>query len=119
MKKELKELVSNAPIVKAGLFTEFLFISNGKYNGFWGKNGYNNIIVLARENVKDGEWKKLCDSIDVFTIFGKTESETMNFDIPSAYGVLRMWCSKPVKIDYQCPTSSLFGYTQKRENNET
>ena len=111
MTKKLKELIANVPTIQNGVFQCFLIVSNGVYDGFWGKNGYNNIIILAQKPKSDF-WYKLCENADKFTIFDITEKQTFNLDIPSDYGVPRIWFHKPIKIDYSVPTADIFGYME-------
>lgn len=111
MTKELKELIATAPTIQNGVFQCFLIVSNGIYDGFWGENGYNNIIILA-QRPKSDYWYKLCENADKFTIFNITEKQTFNLDIPSDYGVPRIWFHKPIKINYTVPTSDIFGYME-------
>lgn len=108
---KLKELIENAPTIQGGVFQFFLIVSNGIYDGFWGENGYNNIIILAKKPKSD-VWYKLCEEADKFTIFNITEKQTFNLDIPSDYGVPRIWFHKPIKIDYSVPTADIFGYME-------
>ena len=45
MTDELKKIIENAPVKVRGKFRGLFFLSNGEYNGFWGKNGYDNIYI--------------------------------------------------------------------------
>ena len=115
MKKKLKELIDNATEINSGCFNEFLFIPNGRYDGFWGTSGFDNIIILAREqNVET--FYKLCDGIDVFFLENLNPYASLLFDIPSELGVLRLFSHTPISIDYPVPISQLTGY-MTRENN--
>ena len=116
MTDKLKELIATAPTIQNGVFQCFLIVSNGVYDGFWGKNGYNNIIILA-QRPKSDFWYKLCEEADKFTIFNITKNETFNLDIPSNYGVPRIWFHKPIKIDYSVPTADIFGYMESEVEN--
>ena len=115
MKKALKELIENAPVKLKGDFYMFLIVSNGVYDGFWGKNGYNNIIILAKEqNDKTKTWYKLSEYADKFDIFPLFESGTtirsFDLDIPKEYGVPRIWFDKAIRIDYTIQTSDVIGH---------
>lgn len=116
MKKALKELIDNAPAISSGDFSAFMFVSNGVYDGFWGKNGYDNIIVLVKL-CNDSTWYKLADGADKFDIFPMVDSgllmRNFNLDIPSEYGVPRIWFDVPIHIDYRIPTSNVIGYPVK------
>lgn len=43
---------------------------------------------------------------------------TFNLDIPSEYGVPRIWFERPIEIDYRVPTSSVMGYVKESEDKE-
>lgn len=108
MKKALKELIENAPKKTKGAFKFFLFISNGVYDGFWGKNGYNNILILGR-SVDDNKWYRISEFGDKFDIYRTKLS--FNLDIPKDLGVPRIWFSEPIYIDNEPEMSSVVGYT--------
>ena len=120
MKKALKELIDNVPTIRKGDFSEFMFVSNGVYDGFWGKNGYNNIIVLGKLCF-DNKWYKLAnkaDKIDFYTAITGIQIRNFNLDIPSEYGVPRIYFDVPIRIDYSIPTSSLTGHTVNWERSK-
>ena len=106
MKKKLKELIENAPYKRVGTFTQFLLIpTNEEYNGFWGKNGYNNVIILGYDK-KEEIWCRLspqqCDNMNI--------SHVRNFDmdIPSDLGCIRIWFDNDIVIFP--PSSCVIGY---------
>ncbi len=112
MKKALKELIENAPTISSGRFTSFLIIPNGEYHGFWGKNGYDNIMVLVKPE-GEKEYYKLSEEADVFNIFDlHIQPNTFNLDIPHEYGVPRIWFNTPIEIDFDMPNSTLLGYAK-------
>ena len=114
MTKALKELIENAPTIERGRFSKFMIVSNGEYKGFWGKNGYNNIIVFGRLCGEDMQWYKLCEVADKFTVFDLVKANcTFNLDIPKKFGVPVIWFDRPIDIDYSIPTSDIFGYVAK------
>ena len=110
MKKALKELLENAEEKRVGHFHNLLIVSNGVYDGFWGKNGYNNIILLGYV-ASDTKYYKITESADIFNIFdlGRNNFRTLNIDIPTEYGVPRIWFNKPIFIDYSAPISGVVG----------
>lgn len=108
MRKKLKELIENAPIITSGTFSSFLIVSNGEYNGFWGKTGYDNIMVFAKPWMQK-TYYKLSTHADKLTIFDMKNAGTFNLDIPKEYGVPRIWFHHPVEIDYGIPTADLMG----------
>lgn len=103
MKKALKELIENAEVKRAGEFRAFLTIPNGIYNGFWGKNGYDNILLLG-QSAEDGKWYKIADKIDAIHFF---YPPALNWEINSKYGVPSFWSHRPISIEYDGFTSSL------------
>lgn len=105
MTKALKEILENAPIVNEGTFRKLMFVSNGMYNGFWGKNGYDNMWVLGCD--MDGNWVKLGGYIDVFSIMGTKGS--LHIDIDHKYEIPALWFSRPIHIDYSLEISSMDG----------
>ena len=117
MTEKLKELIKTAPTIQKGIFQFFLIISNGIYDGIWGENGYNNIIILAQKP-KSNVWYKLCENADKFTIFNIVKDEMFNIDIPSDYEVPRIWFKNPIKIDYDIPTSDIFGFMEREVEND-
>lgn len=98
MTDKLKEIIENAPVKKAGTFVALMFIPNGEYNGFWGHNGYNNILILGREyNRKDGgTWYKIATSADVFQM---AHYESVSIDIPTELGVPVLFVPEGIEID--------------------
>lgn len=109
MTDAFKELVENAPVRKSGLFNGFMFVSNGIYDGFWGKNGYDNIVVLGQA-VEDDAWYKIACEVDVFIIAFKEPYTSVSIDIPSEFGVPRLFFHKPIQINYDGFTSALLSF---------
>lgn len=97
MKKQLKELIENAPYRIVGDYRCLMIISNGTYNGFWGKNGYNNILVLGQDD-KENQWYKIAEYVDVLTI-EHIGNCSCNVDIPEAYGMPVLWFRRPIHIE--------------------
>lgn len=92
MTRKLKGILENAKAKTKGEFSEFLIIpSKEAYDGFWGKNGYNKIIVLARDH-KENEWVKVSGCSDVLCLMKNCGA---NFDVPSDLKCLRMSLNKP------------------------
>ena len=111
MKKALKELIENADVKRAGEFRAFLTIPNGIYNGFWGKNGYDNILLLG-QSADDNKWYKIADAIDAIHLF---YPPSLNWEIPSKYGVPRFWTHEPIRIEYDGLTSSLIACSREAD----
>ena len=122
MKKALKELIENASVKKSGEFINLLVVSNGVYDGFWGKNGYCNIMLFGKEE-PDGEWYKISECADKLNIWPNSFDDNsifqqpFNLDIPAEYGVPRLWFSNPIRIDYD-DISDIVGYYTKKESEE-
>lgn len=115
MTDELTKLIKDAPYIHSGRFSGFMIVPNGTYDGFWGVNGYDNILILAQP-WKEDKWYKLATEADKFNIFDfKGHHATFNLDIPSEYGVPRIWFDTPIEIDYSIPTSDVIGYVKGRE----
>lgn len=104
MNDKLKELIKKASCKPVGYFTSLMFISNGKYDGFWKENGYDNILILG---YSDGEWYRVSEYGDVFNIYRTLMN--FNLDIPTEYGVPRIWFDEPIYIDNSLELSSVVG----------
>lgn len=119
MTDELTKLIKDAPYIYSGKFSMFMIVpTNEIYDGFWGVNGFDNILILAKP-WKEDKWYKLTTSVDKFTIFDfKNHHATFNLDIPSEYGVPRIWFDTPIEIDYSIPTSDVMGYVKESEVEE-
>lgn len=109
MTDAFKELVENAPVRTSGLFNGFMFSSNGIYDGFWGKNGYDNIIVLGQA-AEDDVWYRIACEVDIFNIAFKEPYTSVSIDIPSEFGVPRLFFHKPIPINYDGFTSALLSF---------
>lgn len=76
-------------------YSEFLIIpKEKKYDGFWGENGYNEILILAGSLDKN-EWKIVSSDSDVLNLM---DLKNANFDVPTDYECLRLFFGHPVKI---------------------
>ena len=107
MKKSVKELMSRAVPRKSEKFSDIYIIdSEKKYDGFWGKNGYNNIIVLGRANVQSEELELITEHSDVINIM--QTSWSVNIDISSKNGVVHLWADKPLTISAPVNSSCIF-----------
>lgn len=110
MKKALKELIENAEVKREGEFRAFLTMPNGVYDGFWGKNGYDNILLLG-QGYEDGKWYKIAEKIDAIHFF---YPPSLNWEINSKYGVPSFWSHTPIRISYDGMTSSLIACEGRR-----
>ena len=111
MKKALKELVENAEVKMVGEFRAFLTIPNGIYDGFWGKNGYDNILLLGYSS-EDGKWYRIADTIDAIHL---SYPPSLNWEISSKYGVPCFWSNTPISIEYDGSTSSLIACERRAD----
>lgn len=104
MTDELRKLIDNATFRPVGTFDRLMFVSTGIYDGFWGINGYDNILILG--GIGD-TWYKVSDYGDKFDIY-KTGAG-FNLDIPTEYGVPCIWFNRPIYIDNTLGVSSVVG----------
>lgn len=97
MTEKLKEIIDNAEHAKEGTFyKEFLIIPTGqKYDGFWGVNGYDKMLILAGELETD-TWAIVTDYSDAFNIIN--QGRTINFDVPSKYDCLRIFFDESIEL---------------------
>lgn len=97
MKKAVKEFIEKAVPLKSKAFQELFIIDSEKvYDGFWGKNGYNKIILIGRPP-KGEEYELITDFSDAI-VFSQSCSRC-TIDIPSSTGIVRLWWDKPIKIE--------------------
>lgn len=106
MTEKLEKIIEKAEYKDHGMFDEFLIILTGeKYDGFWGVNGYDKMILLARSNSKI-DFCILTNSSDSFHLI---QTGAVNFDIPSDLGCVRVFTDKPIVI-HDSGVSSVIGY---------
>lgn len=92
MTEKLKAMIDNAieydyATCKDNSYACVYIVPTGeKYNGFWGENGYDSMIILAEE-VETRKIYKISDYADVFTHFRPNNATV---DIPSELGCIRM-----------------------------
>ena len=112
MRKILKELIDNAEFCEMGIFNEFLIIPTHKaYNGFWGKNGYENMIVLARKFDSETYYRISQEQCDVLNLLYINQ---VCVDIPDDFGCVRISSDSPIEIRF--PASAILGYGRRVEN---
>ena len=112
MTDKLKEIIENAPVKKTGTFVALMFIPNGEYNGFWGQNGYDNILLLGQEyNREGGTWYKIATSADVFQM---AHYENVSIDIPTELGVPVLFIPEGIEIDNRLELSSILAINKNR-----
>lgn len=108
MTEALRRLVMNAPLKRYGTFRYLLFIPDGEYDGFWGLNGFDKMIILGKDD-ESGEWVNITgpDAVDKFNMYAIRGN--FNLDIPSDWGVPRIWFNKPIEINYTDHVSDVVG----------
>ena len=108
MKKSVKELMLRVVPRKSEKFSDIYIIdSEKKYDGFWGANGYNNIIVLGRASVQSAELELITEHSDVINIMNIIRG-SVNIDISSKDGVVHLWADKPMKLSVPVNSSCIF-----------
>lgn len=114
MTEQLNELIKTAPIKKKGDFQRLMFIPDGKYDGFWGKNGYENMIVFGQD-ASDEKWYRITSRncrVDVFQTFFNSPamSHITSVDIPSEFKVPNLFFNKPIHINFEIEISAVIGH---------
>lgn len=91
-------------------YCEFLIIpKEKKYDGFWGENGYNEILILAGSLDKH-EWKIVSSDSDVLNLMNLKNA---NFDVPTDYECLRLFFVHSVEITSTLSACMLCGESEK------
>ena len=104
MTEELEKLIQKAECKDHGTFNQFLIVPTGEiYDGFWGVNGYDKMILLARLG-NEADWRILTNQSDAFHLL---RTRNVNFDVPSDLGCVRVFTDNPIKI--LCIASSVIG----------
>ena len=104
MKKAVKELIAKAVPMKHDSFCEFYVIDSEKeYNGFYGKNGYNNIILIGRARGCE-DYELITDFSDAIHVF----NGGFNIDIRSTDGIVRLWSDREFKLSGPVVSSVIF-----------
>ena len=108
MNKYLKDFIKYCPIQKSGIFSELMFISNGRYDGFYGKNGYDNIMILGKLPCCC-EWRTVSNYGDAFILINES-GYNMSLDINSKLKVPRIWFDGAyISIDNRLEISTVTG----------
>lgn len=101
MNKACKELIENAQTYNCQEIKTLYIINSGRlYNGLWGKNGYNNIIVLGEAKDKNFYILSSKHQTDVVNVQSLFENETCSIDISGKYNCVRVWFNKPLIVQY-------------------
>lgn len=109
MTEKLKEIIEKAEVKESGIFNEFLIVPTGeKYDGFWGVNGFDKMILLAKKR-DESEWCILTTYSDSFHLI---YTHSVNFDIPSDLNCLRVFLDELIEIN--TVASSVMGYGKEK-----
>ena len=107
MKKAVKELIAEAVPLESTEFSELWIIDSEKiYRGFWGKNGYNNIIILGRGYKKD-QIELISNSSDAIHFMNDARL-SLNIDIKSTNGIVHIWFHRAVRLQGEPMSSVIF-----------
>ena len=112
MKKALKELIENAADKREGYFSSFIFIPDGIYNGFWGKNGYDKMIILGFD-VKLKMWCRITDKSAETDLFSILKPIKFNVHIRHDLGVPEIFLDIPIRIDNTKQLSQILVYGEE------
>lgn len=97
MKKAIKGFIGKAVPLKSKVFQELFIIDSEKaYDGFWGRNGYNKIVLIGRP--PNGEEYELITDYSDAIVFSQSCSGC-TIDIPNSTGIVRLWWDKPIEIE--------------------
>lgn len=109
MTERLKEIIDNAIPKESGTFNEFLIVPTGeKYDGFWGENVFDKMILLAKKR-EESEWCILTNYSDSFHLI---YIHSVNFDIPSDLNCVRVFLDESIEIN--TVASSVMGYGKEK-----
>ena len=98
MTKKQKEFISQAKEYELGKpFIAMNLIPNGIYNGTWGKNGYNKMIIIVEDDsnyyIVNKDYQ-----VDVINLF-KACGHVWGVDVPKETSCVRICFSMQMKID--------------------
>lgn len=87
MTEEVKEFIAKAkPRTHKTFFELYVINSEKEYDGFWGMNGHNKIVLIGRS--------KGCEDYELITDFSDAISildGSLNIDISKENGIVRMF----------------------------
>lgn len=103
MNKACKEFIEKSKPYNGEKLTSIYIINSGKlYRGFWGKNGYNKIIVIGCRSTEDGkEYYNVSNDyeVDVVRIQELVEHDQCHIDISNKLGCIHIWFNKTMKLN--------------------
>ena len=104
MRKGAKELIAKAvPRTHNEFFELYVIDSEKKYDGIFGENGYNNIVLIGRAKGCE-EYELITEWSDAIHIF----SGGCDIDIAHEQGVIRLWSNKGFSLGYEPLSSVIF-----------
>lgn len=93
MTNKLKKLIKNAEKADKGMFREFLIVPTEEP---YEDNGYNNLIILAKD-LKSERWVRVSKpSCDAFNIIGYIEVNVV--DVPEDYACTRIVFGRALEV---------------------
>ena len=108
MNKYLKDFIKDCPLQTSGTFSDLMFVSNGRYNGFYGKNEYDNIMILGKLPCCC-EWRIVSGYGDVFVLINAV-GYPMSLDINYKLKVPRIWFDGAyIRINNEFGISTVIG----------
>lgn len=109
MKKKVKEFIEQAEPRTSDEFIAFYIIDSEKlYNGLFGKNGFNNIVLIGRTPPIDGKshYELITDYSDAIHFYNGCG--TANIEISHDNGIVCLWFTTPVKLSGEPLSSCIF-----------
>ena len=99
MNKYQKELIAKCVEYPEGTPFDYLYIipSGKMYNGYWGKNGYNDIYLVAEsisDSLDESKYYFIGKGVDIVTLGdwrNKFKKEYFKFDIPEKLNCIRLY----------------------------
>lgn len=112
MKKKLLEMIEKAEPYEPNVPMNLLYLIDTKkiYNGFWGENGYNNMLVIGYSRATR-KYYKITDHSDVVYI---ADIRYVDFDIPSDLGCVRVCCNQNITNPHDEVLSSCHFYGENK-----
>lgn len=104
MKKKVKDFIAQAvPRYHDEFHNLFVIDSERIYDGFFGKNGYNNIILIGKRNDCE-DYELITDWSDAVHVF----YGGFDMDIHSETGIIHLWSNKGFKLHGGVNSSVIF-----------
>lgn len=115
MTKKQKDFIAKAKPRTSTKFKCLYIADKGTlYGGFWGKNGYNNMVIIGQN--ADDEYELIADYSDVVWI---REIGDVNIDIANKNGMMRLWSSgKMLDLTHALSACTFEGEKKVRVKND-